>query len=521
MLTLTRVTQAAQLGKGLFKYLSVVLGTVLLSSSCAKTVLAQGYPISLQLPQQANASRNAVPHYIPVQSTSSDDKTDDEDRPLPVEIEAMPKAERDLKIIQNRSQLVITKKRIARMVISNDGVLDAVPHSPTELSLMGLALGTTTFTIWFEDQDDPLIYTVRVIRDPDQDQQRMIDYGKLEQKIALLFPNSKVYLIPFSWKIIVKGQARDAEEAAQILNLVRGEAINQLGGLNGPQPFYGGGTGGGFGSLFGNSSLFGRRGFGNGLNSGFIVNMLEVPGEKQVMLRIQVAELNRAQLRRMGVDLTYLINTGRHIVTSAMGGGASTLTGVFENGEITVLLNWLASNGTTKILAEPTLTVLSGHSATFLAGGEFGVPTIVGVGGAQGTSTTFRGYGTSVYVTPTIVDRDLIRLQIVPEFSEIDPNSSSGGVPGLSTRRVQTTVQLREGQTIVLAGLISRQESTEVTRVPYFASIPKLGPLLFQTKRATEDESELLVLVSPEIIRPMDAEEVPPVTWFLCYTSFR
>jgi pilus assembly protein CpaC len=247
------------------------------------------------------------------------------------------------------------------------------------------------------------------------------------------------------------------------------------------------------------------------LASNQIVNMLEVPGEYQVMLRVRIAELSRSQLRRMGCDLGGLISDGRHAVTSTLGGAGGALTGIFENGEVTVLLDWLESNGTAKILSEPTLTVLSGHAASFLSGAEFAVPTIVGIGGAQGQTTTFRGFGTSIIVTPTVIDRDLIRMRIVPEFSEANQNLSVGGIPGLNSRRVQTTVELREGQTIAIAGLISHQSNTEVTRIPFLGEIPVIGPLVFNTKRATQDETELLVLVTPELVRPMDADEVPPV----------
>ncbi|MBW3543416.1 MAG: hypothetical protein KY476_24450, partial [Planctomycetes bacterium] len=246
------------------------------------------------------------------------------------------------------------------------------------------------------------------------------------------------------------------------------------------------------------------------LASSFIVNMLEVPGEAQIMIRVRIAELKRSELKRMGINLSRLINDGRHFVSSTMGGSPSTLTGIFENGEATFLLNALAANGVARILSEPTLTVVSGHSASFLSGNEFAVPTVVGVDGVAGQTTTFRGYGTSMIVVPTVIDRDLIRMRIVPEFSALD-GTSVGDIPGLISKRVQTTVELREGQTIAIAGLISHQMSSEVSRIPWISEIPWVGPHLFAAKRATLDETELLVLVTPEIVRPMDPEEVPPV----------
>ncbi len=442
------------------------------------------------------------------QVQSSDD--DSVERPLPHQILNMPKVQQDLEVIQRRSQLIVTRSGIVRTAIADPTVIDVVQYSPTEISIIGIQRGATTLTLWFENSPEPLIYLVKVIRDPSLDDQRRIDYGKLERKLVVLFPNSKVYLIPLSSKIIVKGQARDAEEAARILQVVRGEFINEDGNLGGPQPVGDRGTGNG-----------GR--FGNGVDdlaSSFIVNMLEVPGDRQVMLRVRIAELNRSHLRRMGVDFDYLINSGRHAVSAAVGGAAANLTGIFENGEISILLDWLAGNGTAKILSEPVLTVLSGHPASFLSGGEFAVPTIIGVDGAQGTSTTFRGFGTSVIVTPTVIDKDLIRMRIAPEFSAVNSGNSVGGVPGLDSRRVQTTVQLREGQTIAIAGLLSRQTNTEINRIPFLGELPWIGPRIFNAKRSTEDETELLILVSPEIVRPMDADEVPPVPgWYVTHPN--
>ncbi|MEX1096659.1 MAG: pilus assembly protein N-terminal domain-containing protein [Planctomycetales bacterium] len=428
------------------------------------------------------------------------------DRPLDHRIVALPEATEDLEIIHRRSQLVVTRSNVVRMAIADPSIIDVVQYSPTEVAVIGLALGSTTLTVWFDGSAQPLIHDVTVIRDPSIEDQKRVDYGRLERKIAELFPNSKVYLIPLSQKIVVKGQARDAEEAAHILQIVRGEVINQLGSLAGPQPI-----------LQINDAALGAD--TNAINawdlgSSLIVNMLEVPGESQIMVRVRIAELNRSQLRQMGVDWSVLFNSGRHLVSSSLGGVPATLTGVFENGEINVLVNWLQSNGTAKILAEPVLTILSGHSGSFLSGGEFAVPTILGVNGAQGQTTTFRGFGTSIIVTPQLIDRDLIRMVIIPEFSQLNAANSVNGIPGVDARRVQTTVQLREGQTIVIGGLLSRRTNTEVTRIPFLGEIPWVGGALFNTKRSTEDETELLILVSPEIVRPMDADEVPPVPGF-------
>lgn len=456
---------------------------------------------------------------------------------VPDQVKSMPRINAELEVVHRRSQVIVFKGRVARVHVTDPTVADYVLYSPTEMGVIGTAVGTTTILVWFEDEPDadPLIYLVTVIRDPGLEEAARIDYGKLEKKLAILFPNSKIYLIPMSTKIIVKGQARDSEEAAWILQIIRGEVITQLGGLAGPQ--YPGGYGG-YGNnanaaaLYGSAYYSGGGGgsgaFGGGRFNAFdwtsnmIINMLTIPGDFQINLRVRIVELNRSQLRRMGVNLTTIFANGRQIISTslagaagggAVGAGAGTLQGVFEAGDISVLINALRSNGTARILTEPNLTVLSGHDATVLSGGEFAVPTIVGINGVGGQQTVFRGFGVSMLVTPTIIDKDLVRMRIRPEYSELS-GQQSGGIPGLNTRRVDTTVELREGQTIVLAGLLSYRARTEVAGIPFLGGLPLVGPLLFQAKRATEDENELLIMVEPEIVRPMDPDEVPPVPGF-------
>ncbi|MBL8852271.1 MAG: type II and III secretion system protein, partial [Planctomycetaceae bacterium] len=335
---------------------------------------------------------------------------------------------------------------------------------------------------------------------PSLDEQRKIDFGKLERRLQVLYPNSKVYLVPLSRKIIVRGQARDPEEAARIMQVVRDELINQQGDL-----FLGG--------YYNNFATVGTTAF-NDFLSGFVVNELQVPGEYQVSLRVRIAELSRSQARSYGLDWSAAINDARHVVTQSFAAATPMLTGIFENGDISIALEALASNGSAKILSDATMVTLSGEPASFLAGGEFAVPSTVGLSGVGVATTTFRGFGTSLIATPTVVNHDLIRMTIIPELSEINGDTTVGGIPGVNVKRVQTRVELREGQTIVLGGLFERQQRADVTRIPWLGEIPVVGTYLFNRKTASEDEMELLILVTPEIVRPMDAEEVPPMPGF-------
>lgn len=452
--------------------------------------------------------------------------------PLDARLTSMPQNQQKLQVIHRRSQLVKTNKRISRFAWSDPSLIDVVQYTDFEFGILATNLGSTDLWLWFEEEegkdgkppresDLPLMYNISIIRDPDVEDRRKIDYGRVERLIKVLYPNSNVYLIPLTSRVIVRGQARDPEEVSRIMGVVRSEVMaeeatnrNAIG--NGNQAGFNGATNGAGGFGGGGNNGFGNNGFGNGFGaandplSSFIVNELTVPGEYQVKIRVRFAELSRTQLRRMGVDWTAIFNDAQHIISSSMG-AVPVLSGVFSNGEITVLLDALATNSTGRVITDQTLVTLSGRSAAFLSGGEFAVPTTVGVNGVGAATTTFRGYGTSLVVTPTVIDDDQFRLQIVPEISSIDSSTSVGGIPGLSVSRVQTQVELREGQTIVLGGLFGRQESAMNTRIPLLGEIPVIGEFLFHTKRATEDENELIMLATPELVRAMDAEQVPPL----------
>lgn len=501
---------------------------VWMSLTSASSSWAQGYQQTTAPPNyppagpamRSNYSPAAyAPNYsLPVEPAAySQGRKKDKHRPLHPLIVKMPQAEEEMEVIHHRSQLVITRSRITRWAVADTSVIDVLQYSPTEISIIGQQMGATHLTLWFEGEQttDPVIYRVEVIRDPNWENQQREDYGKLERQLQVLFPNSQVYLVPLSFRVIVKGQARDQEEAAQIMNVVRAEWQARNGGANGfGNGFGGGGFGGGFGGFDG---LNGGGGFGNNNNNNSVINMLEVPGEQMVMVHVRIAQLDRAQLRRLGINLNQLIATAGNAaksftVDTLTPGTPTTLSGVFENGQIQVILDWLATNSTAKITAEPSITVMNGTTAGFQSGGEFPVPTITGLGG--GTTTTFRSFGTSLVVTPTIIDKDLIRMRIVPEFSAINAVNGSGGVPGLDTRRATTTVQLREGQTIALAGLFSSQSSAAINRIPLLGELPYIGVRLFNNKLANQDETELLFLVTPEIVRPMDQDEVPPPPGF-------
>lgn len=419
-------------------------------------------------------------------------------------IEDILDPEATLNVVMSRSRLVRLRRPISRVAIADPGIIEFVQFGPRELEIIGIEPGETTLTLWFGEQQEQetIRYLVRVTPDPGDEVQRELEYGELEKRVNELFPNSFIQLIPIADKLLVRGQARDPEEASQIMGIIRGESVNQAGQLIGPQNPYAGGYGG-----FINQGPAARLyPDASDVTASNIISMLEVPGETQVMLKVRIAELNRSAARGLGMNFT--IAKENIFFNSLLGGVGGNLTAIFDGGDITTVINALESNGAVKILAEPNLVTLSGTTANFISGGEFAVPTTVGVGGVGAATTSFRGFGTQLSFTPLVIDKDRIRLNVIPTFSATSAANSVGGIPGLSTRSVQTTVELREGQWLALAGLIQDQQTGANTRVPLLGNIPIIG-IAFTSKTITRDETELIVLVSPELVHAMDPEEVP------------
>jgi len=415
--------------------------------------------------------------------------------------------EDELVVIQHRSKLLRTKDDIYRTAVVDPSVCDIVQFTPREVSVIGRGLGATHLTFWFADGTyRPITYLVRVEADPDLRQRREERYEILEEIVTELFPESKVKLTPMADKLIVRGQARDVEEVTQIMAVIRGEAVV-----------------GGRGVAEGRAAdpLPDEEG-GDQLAATQIINMLRVPGVHQVALRVKIAELNRSAARDFGVDIDAAFDAGsgqliiRSLLNAVSGGrtgniagaASGSILGSFDANTINFGIRYLESHGVIRMLSEPTLVTLSGQPATFMAGGEFAVPTTVGVGGVGAVTTDFRAFGAIITFLPTVVDKDHIRLEVAPEFSQIDNGLSVGGTPGLSTRAVTTTVEMREGQTFAIAGLLDdSMKSSTAGDLPLLAKI--LG-----SRNVSREETELIILITPELVHPVEPEAVPPLPGF-------
>jgi len=256
-----------------------------------------------------------------------------------------------------------------------------------------------------------------------------------------------------------------------------------------------------------------------------------------VLLEVKIGELNRTALREMGADWLFGQNDtviGTTIAGSAQNvltdpdtgsqffrlldvGANSTAFGVFPSGNFKVLLRALRDNSVLNVLAEPNLVAMSGQQASFLAGGQFPVPVPQGGSGLVNNVTIqFKNFGVQLAFVPYVLDDETIRLQVAPEVSSIDFSLGTtlvqGGdpIPGLSTRRVETTVELKQGSTLALAGLLQVDLDARTQRIPGIGDLPYLGPFFSNTSHHRV-EKELLIMVTPHLIQPMKPDQVPPL----------
>ncbi len=409
-----------------------------------------------------------------------------------------------LTVETGRSRLLKCKAGVFRTAIVDSTVVDIVQFTPQEVSIIGKRIGATQVTFWFENnEEEPQTYLIEVHPSTKQQDNRQRKYQYLEDLIGEIFPDSKIRMNLVADKLVVRGQAKGAAEAAQIMAIIRARS--------------GGNSGGGMGLSGGQvARVMGPGELGPETNDQLqIINLIQIPGVQQVALRVKIAELSRSAARGAGIDLDADIkingNEGALLLQSLLNSGAGAspaLLGQINNEEIEIGFRWLQQHGIVRVVSEPTLVTLSGTSATFVAGGEFAVPTVVGTGGLSAVTTDFRAFGAIISFLPTVIDKDRIRLQVSPEFSKIDSALSVGGTPGLQVRSVTTTVEMREGQTLAVAGLLDESLTAKRT-----GNLPWLEKIV-GTRDTARNETELIILVTPELVHPMEPEEVPPLPGF-------
>ena len=458
-------------------------------------------------------------------------------------VQGMIDPELPLNLVIGRPKVLQLAKAPKRIYVPDDEVIRTEiidNQSGREIAITGVRSGSTTLILWFDDPSSPsgqttVSYLVRVFSDPIL--ARPIE--SLEDELNEKFPNSYIELDQIEDRMIVRGQTPDTIEMGQILQVLAG-ARGVSAGLIRPSDPVAEKTPVSLAQalsfqdnqdpLVAEEAAAQRRRVIDplALARAGIINQLKVVGEQQVMLKVTVAEVNRNAARSIGLNFSVDNNSGFTVFQSLVGNLAQTggNTGVgranglasLDMGQVSLAVEALRRLNLSRTLAEPNLITMNGQPADFQAGGRFPVPVISSGAGGNGQNlqgVNFVPFGVQLQFTPYVQDRDVIRLQLNAEVSTRDEslgtaiggNNSGTQVSGLNSRNFATTVKLKSGQTIAVAGLLQTNYGASSDRVPFWGDLPIIGAT-GGVNRTSSGEQELVILVTPYLVAPDDACDV-------------
>lgn len=385
----------------------------------------------------------------------------------------------------------------ADIFIANPAIADIQVKSPRIIYVFGRSMGETT--LYALDANDNIIYSAGI--------DVTLNLSSLNAALKELLPDADIKVSSMNGVVVLTGFAKSPEESEVAERMAQQAA--RMGAS--------GGSGGG----------------GSSNKQVQVINRIKIATPTQVNLQVKIAEVGRSTLKQLGFNWENAFFTGDVWLGMATGanvfnvvkdpisglpikefltgnGGTNSLIGNLSGGkfDVNTVVDALEGEGFLSILAEPSLTALSGETASFLAGGEFPVPVPDGQGNF---ALEFKEFGIGLQFKPTVLSEGKILLHVAPEVSQISnvgAISINGiAVPAISTRRVQTTVELGSGQTFAIAGLLQNTITQDVSKFPGLADIPILGAL-FKSDRFQKQETELVIIVTPYIVRPVDAKRV-------------
>lgn len=370
-----------------------------------------------------------------------------------------------LEVTSGKSKVLDMPVAIKRASLANPEVADTVVLSPTQIYITGKTTGVTNLTLWNEGGKMIGMYDVVVAP----------DLGRLKENLHKALPDEKGILVTSSHDhITLSGMASSSTNLSRALSIAEAYAPKK------------------------------------------VINSLQVGGVQQVMLEVRVAEMNRELIRRLGINFALIApeSFGISLLGQLTGlSGAAQVASQSVNGIFgfnigstswTGFVDALKEENLLKVLAKPTLVALNGQEAAFLAGGEFPIP----VPQAFGLVTVqFKKFGVGLVFTPNIVNSKHISLNVAPEVSELDFQNAlrtqGFTVPAISTRRATTTIELADGQSFAIGGLMRDNVKESVKKFPYLGELPIIGAL-FRSSSFQKNETELVIIVTPHLVKPLD-----------------
>src|SRR3954452_8202027 len=367
-----------------------------------------------------------------------------------------------VKVSIGKSEGVRTGESFSEVIVSDPDVADAIPLTDRSLSVLGKKIGTARVSVYGEAKKLVGVFDIEV----------SYDTSRLGSELAQRFPHARFRVSSVNGRIMLSGSAPNAMMVDQALTVAK---------------------------------QFGAD----------VINAVKVGAPQQVMLEVRFVEASRSASRELGVNWRVFGNalasggTGVGVAVGAadlLSGSApfGTIVGKLLGSGVQAdgLLQALEERGVIRRLAEPNLTALSGDTASFLAGGEFPIPVSSNLGNV---TVEFKKYGVGLAFTPTVLGDGVINLKIEPEVSQIDPTTSINigaiSVPALIVRRANTTVELRDGQSFAIAGLLQAINTADQKQLPWLADVPILGTLA-RSAAYQKKETDLVIIVTPRLVRP-------------------
>ena len=412
---------------------------------------------------------------------------------------------RRLNLGVGKSVIVDLPRDAAEVLVADPAVANAVVRSSRRLYVIAISGGQTT--VFAMDSQDRRIATIEISIGR--------DIGELDRILKAAIPGANILLRTVNDTIILTGEVDSAGDAQKALDIANGfvDRANTSQTDAGAGAAAAGGGGGGSTSAATTASAASAQ--------GKVINSLVIRGKDQVMLKVTVAEVQRQVLKQLGVTSstatgnwgTFTQQNGLPLNLQALTSGATT----FGKGSLQATLTAFERDGVARVLAEPTVTAVSGESAKFTAGGEIPVPQNEtcpppGTAGFCTVGITYKQYGVTLNFTPLVLSAGRILLRVATEVTEVDPQQSfqftNINVPGFRTRKNETSVELPSGGSIVSAGLLQVQSQQVINGLPGLMNLPILGQL-FRSRDYQRQETELMIIITPYIAQPVAANQVP------------
>lgn len=419
-----------------------------------------------------------------------------------------------LSLVVGKSTLLRLPGPIQRISVGNPAVADVTLISARELYLLGKSFGSTNVIMWRKGGPTTII-----------DVSVSADATALEERLRQLLPDEKeIRVSAAADSLVLSGVVSSAQKASQAVQIAesfiraysRGLTLAVTAGNQTAQQ--------GEQISVGQSTISG--GGGGGSLAPKVVNLLRISQDQQVMLEVTVAEVSKTLLDQLGVgiDSARVRGSWRYSILSNFLTDSAGLLGAVSSSGNRVVVDAERRDGLVKVLAEPNIVAISGQEASFLAGGKIFIPVARANAVTGGATITLeeKEFGVGLKFTPMVLDGGRIHLKVAPEVSELSQTGSpfttidgtTAVLPSFTTRRAQTSVQLMDGQSLAIAGLIKNNVTETVRKLPVLGEIPILGAL-FRSSEFQSDRSELMFIITPRLVRPMAGDLALPTDAFV------